>query len=356
MNIQSFMIGVATAFFAIFSIHILYFRQERTRYQTVLGIIMAIWSLWTAKDMVITFPHMYVPQVLNWILIIDGWSAITYVVLVMEATSPGWTTVRRLLWLALPFVVFTVAYLCMPVPSVLYGYVGFLWFFAWGVVIVAWIRMKRYLKFLHANYSNIDDIDVSWLRPVFAFVIVGQLAWLVTSLYPRIFNDLVYYLLSIGLWLMVFHYSWNFHPIVMEAEEAPADVVADLSGKSPDEVAESVSSKKLFALSEEKLEKLMAEQQLYLNPDLTLAQLAKALGTNRTYMSNWLSDACGQTFYNYINRLRIERESLPLMQQHPEYTIEHIAEKSGFGSVSTFRRAFLKFTGQTPQAYKAMQQ
>ena len=97
----------------------------------------------------------------------------------------------------------------------------------------------------------------------------------------------------------------------------------------------------------------MENERLYLNPDLTLADLAQAMGTNRTYMSNWLGDVYGQTFYDYINRLRIERESLPLMRQHPEYTMEYIAEKSGFGSVSTFRRAFLKFTGITPQVFKA---
>ena len=215
MNMLAFMIGVATAFFAIFSIHILCFRRGRTRYQTMLGIIMAVWAVWTAKDLAITTPAMYVPQVLDWILIIDGWSAITYVVLVMEATNPGWTTLRRVLWLALPFAVFTAVYVWRPVAAVLYGYVAFLWCFAWAVVFVAWLQVRRYLRFLHDNYSNIDRIDVSWLRSVFVFAVVGQLAWLFTSLWHSVVFDLVYYVLSIGLWLLVLYYSWDFQPIVV---------------------------------------------------------------------------------------------------------------------------------------------
>ena len=95
----------------------------------------------------------------------------------------------------------------------------------------------------------------------------------------------------------------------------------------------------------------MDEQQLYLNSNLTLQDLAQALNTNRTYMSNYLSQVRGQSFYDFINQLRIERVSLPMMREHPEYKLEHVAKESGFASISTFRRAFIKLTGQTPSLY-----
>jgi AraC-like DNA-binding protein len=64
----------------------------------------------------------------------------------------------------------------------------------------------------------------------------------------------------------------------------------------------------------------------------------------------------GQTFYDYINQLRIERSTLPLINEHPEYTFEFVARQSGFISMSTFRRAFKKITGQTPSQYVAMRE
>ena len=49
--------------------------------------------------------------------------------------------------------------------------------------------------------------------------------------------------------------------------------------------------------------------------------------------------------------MRIERISITMLREHPEYTLEYVAEKSGFASISTFRRAFIKLTGQTPRQY-----
>ena len=331
MNISAFFIGVSATFFAMFAIHILCFRPQRTRFQTVLGCIMAVWAVWSLKDLIFTYPGMYQQEVLHWILLIDGWSAITYTVFVAEAVRPGWTSLRRLLLMALPFAAFTLVYVFWPVEEVIYGYVAFLWCFAWTVVIVGYVQVRKYIKYVRANYSNIDQIDVSWMKPVFFFAIASQLGWLATSLYATVTGDIVYYISSILLWLMVLYYSWDYRPITVE-EDAPRATVP--------------------ALVEGQLERVVEEQQLYLNKNLTLQDLADALNSNRTYVSNYLSQVRGQTFYDYINQLRIERVSLPMMREHPEYKFGYIARESGFASISTFRRAFIKQTGQTPSQYE----
>ncbi|MBR1788743.1 MAG: helix-turn-helix transcriptional regulator [Bacteroidaceae bacterium] len=329
VSISAFLIGFSTAFFAIFSLHILFWRKERSRFQTILGCILGVWSVWNLKDIVIILPGMYVQPVLDWIMIIDGWSAITYTVFVFEVTMPGWTTLRRLLLLALPFAAFSVAYVLWPTETVKDAYVVFLWFYAWSVVIIGYIRARKYLIYVRGNYSNIDDIDISWLRPVFFFAIVSQLSWLFTSLYADLSVDALYYVSTIALWLLVLHYSWNFHPITIREETSPSQ-----PNRQPIGAGE--------------LERVVESQQLYLNKGLTLSELAHVMGTNRTYVSHYLSNVRGQTFYDYINQLRIEKVSLPLMEEHPEYTLEYIAEASGFGSISTFRRAYVKQTGHLP--------
>ena len=93
-----------------------------------------------------------------------------------------------------------------------------------------------------------------------------------------------------------------------------------------------------------------------LKKDLTLSDLAEALDSNRTYVSKYISQALGQTFYDYINQLRIERVSIPMMRQHPEYKLDFVAHESGFASISTFRRAFIKLTGQTPSQYEVSEE
>ena len=200
--------------------------------------------------------------------------------------------------------------------------------------------MKRYLQHVRSEYSNIDHIDVSWLRPVFLFAIIGQLAWLFTSIYAEVASDIVYYISVIALWLVALHYSWDFRPIDITKEESfnPQDLSSQMLPS---------------AIRDGRLEQVVEEHKLYLRPNLSLQELAAELNTNRTYASIYLSQHVGQTFYEYINRLRIERAALPLIVEHPEYTFEYVAHESGFASISTFRRAFSKHTGKTPSQYVA---
>ena len=335
VTISSFLIGFNTAFFTIFAVHILVFRQKRTRFQTVIGIIMAIWGVMNIKDIILLFPGMYREDVLNWIIIIDGWMALTYLVFVFETTQPGWTTWRNLLPKMLPFGLFTAAFAVWPNQRVIIAYEFFLWFFAWAVVILGYIRYREYLKYVHDNYSNLENIDVSWLKPVFFFAIVSQLLWLFTSINSMIWTDIIYYLSTISLWLAVLYYTWNFHPIEVETYET---ATATSEKDCPFPVM---------------LEEVVEQQQLYLQADFNINDLCKAVGSNRSYVSSYLNKVIGLTFYDYINRLRIERQSIPMILNYPEYTIEHVAHKSGFSSISTFRRAFVKFAGVTPSQFKA---
>lgn len=341
INISAFLIGITTTFFTIFALHILFWRKSRTRFQTVLGCVMAVWGVWNAKDMVTTFPGMYRQEVLEWILVIDGWSALTYTVLVFEVVMPKWLTLQRLLLLTLPFGIFTLVYGVWPDECVIYAYLAFLWCYAWAVVCIGYVKMKRYLVYVRKNYSNIENIDVAWLKPVFFFAIVSQLAWLLTSLSGTVIADIIYYISTVLLWLMVLHYSWNFQPIVIEKNM---------------ESESAANNKNALPIAEGTLERLMEEQQLYLKKDLTLSDLAEALDSNRTYVSKYISQALGQTFYDYINQLRIERVSIPMMRQHPEYKLDFVAHESGFASISTFRRAFIKLTGQTPSQYEVSEE
>lgn len=336
LNISAFFIGFSTAAYAICSFYIFVLHKERTRFQKVLGWIMVVWAVWNLKDIIITFPDMYTERVLNWIMLIDGFSALTYTVFVFEVTMPGWTKLLKIVMLSLPFALFAAAYGISPSENVIYAYTIFLWFYAWGVVIIGYIKVRRYLNYIRLNYSNIENIDISWLKPIFFFAIVSQLSWLFVSLYASVYIDILYYFSTLALWGMVLYYSWNFQPINIPVEKnSPSTVVPGHP----------------LALSKEAFVNIVVSKELYLNKNLTLGDLANALKTNRTYMGKYLNTVCNQPFYDFINQLRVEKKSIPLMREHPEYTLEYIASESGFCSISTFRRAFYKFTGKNPSQY-----
>lgn len=330
INLSAFFAGAATAYYAIHALQILS-RPERTRFQTAIGWIFVVWTLLNFKDIIITFPEYYNEQTLNYILVADGWSAVTYTVFIFELTMPGWTTTRRVLLTCLPFAALTLSYILWPTRLLLNCYVAFLVVYALSILAIAFYKAQKYIRYIRNNYSNIDEIDISWLKYVFFFFIVGQLSWLFTSLEGKALVDTIYYVTTIAMWQLALHYSLNLKPITI--------------------VAEPVSDSRSYNFADT-INEVMEQQELYLNYDLTINDLAKAIGTNRTYLSQYFNTVKHTTFYDYINQLRITKKSIPLMQQHPEYTLEYVAAKSGFKSISTFRRAFLKLTGSNPRQYR----
>ena len=95
------------------------------------------------------------------------------------------------------------------------------------------------------------------------------------------------------------------------------------------------------------LQKYCIDTQLYLQHDLTITQLAQALGTNRFYLSKYFSRQ-GITYNAYINDLRIHhfislyREAVADLRP---FTAQQLAHDSGYRSYSTFSLAFKQRMG-----------
>ncbi|MBL4663059.1 MAG: helix-turn-helix domain-containing protein [Flavobacteriaceae bacterium] len=97
----------------------------------------------------------------------------------------------------------------------------------------------------------------------------------------------------------------------------------------------------------------MVEDEFYLDCDITLSKTAKAIDTNTSYLSKIINEHYQMSFTNFINELRISYtlKSLETIPELSKYTVDHIAEKSGFASSSAFYKAFKKYTGLTPSYY-----
>ena len=86
-----------------------------------------------------------------------------------------------------------------------------------------------------------------------------------------------------------------------------------------------------------RLEKLFKKEQIYLNKDLTIWELAKQLNTNRSYLSQIINTDYGQNFSTFVNSHRA-RYAESLQQSRPELSQADIADLSGFGSVKSWKR------------------
>lgn len=94
-----------------------------------------------------------------------------------------------------------------------------------------------------------------------------------------------------------------------------------------------------------------AKEKPYLRDDLRLTDLQYVFPMSRSYLSRMFNKELGCSFSDYVNGFRIE-ESKRLLEAEPAASIQEIAERSGFHSISTFRRAFVKYTGLIPSEYR----
>ncbi|MFC0588432.1 helix-turn-helix domain-containing protein [Novosphingobium aquiterrae] len=87
------------------------------------------------------------------------------------------------------------------------------------------------------------------------------------------------------------------------------------------------------------------------DPDLTLALLARRLGTNTGYLSRAINQGAGTNFASFIAGLRAEAVAARL-DAGDSADLLTLALEEGFGSKASFNRAFIARMGETPSRYR----
>jgi len=104
----------------------------------------------------------------------------------------------------------------------------------------------------------------------------------------------------------------------------------------------------------EKMERLMVNEKVYTNSELTLDELAVMIAVSRHHLSESINQFIGKTFYQYINEYRIN-QVVVLMDKHKDSKVSpnilSLAFEAGFHSKSSFNQYFKKVIGCTPSAY-----
>lgn len=89
----------------------------------------------------------------------------------------------------------------------------------------------------------------------------------------------------------------------------------------------------------------------FTQPGLTIEELAEMLGTNRTYLADYIKTSYHISFREWITMLRLEYAKRMLIK-HPEQTVSWISEASGFLSQSHFTRIFTEKEACSPARWR----
>ncbi|MFH1197480.1 MAG: helix-turn-helix domain-containing protein [bacterium] len=207
--------------------------------------------------------------------------------------------------------------------------------------------LVNYKEYLKNNYSQAHINLLKWLELLLGgFIIIWAVNIVAIFLKPAgIFGD-VLFLITIG---GIFLFSNMTVIIAVRYPEIFQNKIPVIKRKYEKTLLQE-NEKETYL---EQLNKLMAEEKVYLSSTLGLADLAEKLKVQNHVVSQLINTGFGKNFYDYVNSYRIEEcKKLLGTRTHKSKNILEIAFECGFNSKSVFNDSFKKFTGQTPSDFR----
>jgi AraC-like DNA-binding protein len=205
---------------------------------------------------------------------------------------------------------------------------------------------KRHRSLL-LNFSKIEDIDLNWLR----ILTIASLS--VFALNHVLFNLNLIFEYSSHKILSLVSYSFasvyvlflGFFGLKQKNVFITVPYAAELKK------AEKQIPKEESAFIENFL-MFMKNERPFLDPELNISKLSKLLSVKTEYLSEILNTHLHQTFFDFINKYRIEEFKKQYSdEKNKNFSIVGIAYNCGFNSKASFYRAFKKFEKTTPSGY-----
>ena len=216
-------------------------------------------------------------------------------------------------------------------------------------------RIEQHKKSILDYFSNTETVNVNWFN-------IFRAAFFLTLFSGILFHSFDRSIHLQNPWMPLVSYTFLsfFYWVVGYFGNRQIDIYKSVNKKqviinNADLTNVAIEKVKLDDIKAEeiakKIEDVLNKDKLFLKPDLTLPEVARATGTNRSYLSLVINDYMNLNFNKYINQKRVEyaKNILSLDEIVPS---KDLAYTCGFNSQATFYRVFKEFTGETPTKYR----
>lgn len=250
-------------------------------------------------------------------------------------------------------------YLILAIPLYIYGkdspyahslqrFIGSPWIFLilqFGYYLIQANRLIGvHKKNIVEKFSNVEGMDVSWLKLIiwifgliFIFITIAA-PWLIHGI------DFATYKITSSIFYSLILFFIAYKGL---QQRVPLDTIKHSAND------QDVADKETIDRLKEKLLAHMEANKPFLNPELSLTDLAKQVTISRNQLSQVINSGVGDNFYNFINKFRVEEvKKLINSDFSKQYTIMSLANDAGFNSKSSFNNIFKKITGLTPSEYR----
>lgn len=163
----------------------------------------------------------------------------------------------------------------------------------------------------------------------------------------------ILFIASIGiavLILIILILVWRAYRISVKQQRIAAKRIDELIAQRPLEADSTPENQDDYILFAEMQSKIISEA-LFKSPDFNRDNIAEATGLSRAKVSQLIGKFTNLSPSEYINKLRVEY-SVKMITEHPEWTIDAIAESCGYVRRATYYSHFNKFFGISPAQYR----
>jgi AraC-like DNA-binding protein len=243
-------------------------------------------------------------------------------------------------------------------------------------------KVKAHQNHIKEEFSFSEKIDLSWLQFLCYSLIVINVFSIALVVFENIFSysfiiEFNYYTLVATSFLLlgliyyglgqerIFKLTNKIFKLKLSTEnEKIQDVLIDnkfLPSSLNKQIKQTTIHNSLknrrnmedIKIYEKRLYSAMEQKKLFLEPELSLAQLASNINMTSHLLSQVLNECIMMNFYDFVNSYRvIEMKSKLANRSFDKYNIVVLAYESGFNSKASFQRIFKNHTGLTPTEYK----
>ncbi|MDO6595650.1 helix-turn-helix domain-containing protein [Oceanihabitans sp. 2_MG-2023] len=222
-------------------------------------------------------------------------------------------------------------------------------------VLVMYFTYKMITDYEKDKTYNIKWItsETNWLKKLIFSGLLVCICWLIAIIIVVVFNlnkTMFFYPMWICISVLVY---WIGYSGLNKSTQLRNRIELRQKRILEFRVKEEKSINKSDSKSFNKIEKLIKQDRLYLNPKLNLKYLSNTLNLSEGYISQTLNANSKLNFNDYVNTLRIkDAKQMLVNSEFDNYTIVTIGLECGFNSKTSFYTAFKKFTNKTPSEFK----
>lgn len=334
-NYTYFIYGLCCMFYSMMAWF--FWRKRGERLSSLVMVLMVIIALQCVKDLFFLSYPVFESREL-WVMMTapDMLAVPFYVFILTELCCPGKLSLRPAVLQLLPFILLPVLFIATRIEA--FYIIEVVWAAIYGLGYAIWtmFAIGRYNRLLKQRFSYEDNINLDWLKSILVFFFAMLSLWIVDCMYINLNIERIYLLGSMAMWMFLCYFIYRHESVIGElglpSNEKP--------GTPEEESAISIRIRSLFD-----------EQQVFLNPNIKLSDIAAMVGSNRTYVSRFFNDEQKTTFFDFVNSYRINYAKNLLRTSDEKMDV--IAEKSGFNSRQSFHRVFSKITGCTPDQFRS---